>query len=80
MAFAKKQASEILLNLSHLLIHPIKVLEIYAETGKKNKGDDRPPRQRRGQDLTGDGNGAVGHSVAGGGEVGKFSMGRGARS
>jgi hypothetical protein len=66
IVFSRNQAHEILLNLSHLLVHSIKVLEIRAEPRKKKKGDDSPcrrrgrrgwprcPRRRRGRDLTGD--------------------------
>jgi hypothetical protein len=47
-AFARKQAPEILLNLSRLLIHPIKVLEFRDETGKKKKKVYGRPHRRWG--------------------------------
>jgi hypothetical protein len=65
------------------------VLDIRAEPWKKKKGDNRPcwrrgrrdwlrhPQQRRGRDLTKDGDSATGRDVAGGGEVKKLRVGWG---
>jgi hypothetical protein len=81
------EIGQILLNLSHLLIHPINVLEIRGEPWKKKKGDNQPrrrrgrrdwlrrPWQRRGRDLTDDEDGAAGRDVAGGDEVEKLRVG-----
>jgi hypothetical protein len=57
----------LLLNLSH----PIKVLEIRAEPGKKNKCNGRSRRRWRrcGWALTGDGEDVVGRGISGGGEA-----------
>jgi hypothetical protein len=60
IVFSRNQAHEILLNLSHLLVHSIKVLEIRAEPRKKKKGDGSPCW--RWED-------AAGRGVLGGGEA-----------
>jgi hypothetical protein len=60
IAFARNQLLEILINHIHLLVHPIKMLEIRAEPGKKKKRDGQPRRRRED---------AAGHGVPGGGEA-----------